>query len=42
MAEETNTILLPKIKKITFQSKIMLDPADFHKGLPKVKLPEIN
>jgi len=42
MTEETETILLPKIKRIDFQSKAILDPADFSKGLPKTKLPEIH
>jgi hypothetical protein len=42
MAEETDTILLPKMRKIQLLAKIMLDPADFNKGLPKQKLPEIN
>lgn len=42
MTEETNSIFLPKIKKISFASKVMLDPADFHKGLPKIKVPEIH
>ena len=42
MTEETETILLPKIKKIDFLEKVILDPADFSKGLPKNKLPEIH
>lgn len=42
MNEETETILLPKIKKIEFLSKAILDPADFSKGIPKTKLPEIH
>jgi len=41
MAEEIQSILLPKIRKTTLRSKTMLDPADFHRGLPKSKLPEI-
>ena len=41
MASETDTILLPKIRKISFLSKTILDPADFHKGLPKTKVPEL-
>lgn len=39
MAEETNIILLPKIKKVELKSRLMLDPSDFRKGLPKSKLP---
>ena len=42
MAQETESILLPKIKKIDFLSKAILDPADFSKGLPKSTLPEIH
>jgi hypothetical protein len=42
MAEETETILLPKIKKIEFLSKAIIDPADFSKGIPKAKLPEMH
>jgi hypothetical protein len=32
---------MPKIKKTELKSKVMLDPADFRKGLPKNKLPEL-
>jgi hypothetical protein len=32
---------VPKIKKVDFKSKILLDPADLRKGLPKSKLPEL-
>jgi hypothetical protein len=42
MAEQTETILLPKIKKVEVLSKALIDPADFSKGLPKCKLPEIH
>jgi hypothetical protein len=42
MAEEFEKILLPKIKKMDFRSKIILDPADFRRGLPKNKMPELN
>jgi hypothetical protein len=40
MAEETK-ILLPKIKKMEFKGKVVLDPADFRRGLPLSKLPEL-
>jgi len=42
MAEETITILLPKIIKVDFLSKVMLDPADFEAGLPQIKLPQFH
>lgn len=42
MADTIQSILLPKIRKINLWSKTMLDPADFHRGLSKIKLPEIN
>ena len=28
-----------QIKKVKFVSKVLLDPADFQKDLPKIKLP---
>lgn len=42
MAEQPTTILLPKIRKVDLVCKQVLDPADFSKGLPKNKLPEIH
>jgi hypothetical protein len=39
MEEATESILLPKIKRIELLSKTIIDPADFSKGLPKAKLP---
>jgi hypothetical protein len=27
---------------VNFLSKVLLDPADFHAGLPKIKLPELH
>lgn len=42
MAEEQTTILLPKIRKIELICKQVLDPADFSKGLPKSKVPEVH
>jgi hypothetical protein len=42
MTEQNNTtIFLPKIKKTELCCKIMLDPADFRRGLPKNRLPEL-
>jgi hypothetical protein len=41
MEQENNTFLAPKIKKVELKSKILLDPADFRKGLPKNKVPEL-
>ena len=35
-------ILLPKIKAMEFKCKVMLDPADFRKGLPRSKMPELH
>lgn len=32
---------MPKIKKVDLKSKILLDPADLRKGLPKNKVPEL-
>lgn len=42
MADEFEKILLPKIKKMDFRCKVILDPSDFRRGLPKTKLPELN
>lgn len=42
MAEQIEKILLPKIKKMDFKNKVILDPSDFRKGLPKTKMPELN
>jgi hypothetical protein len=42
LTEESQTILLPKIRKIDFKCKVMIDPADFRRGLPINKMPELN
>lgn len=42
MSQEVEKILLPKIKREEFRCKIILDPADFRRGLPKSKMPELN
>ena len=42
MEGDSAKILLPKIKKIDFRCKILLDPADIRSGLPKNKVPELN
>ena len=42
MADSIEKILLPKIKRDELRCKIILDPADFRRGLPKSKMPELN
>lgn len=42
MADSIEKILLPKIKRDEFRCKVILDPADFRRGLPKSKMPELN
>lgn len=34
-------ILAPKIKHRKFRRKVILDPADFRKGLPQIRFPEL-
>lgn len=41
MQQDNNKLLVPKIKKVDLKSKILLDPADLRKGLPKNKVPEL-
>ena len=41
MEPDNHKFLAPKIKKVDLKSKILLDPADLRKGLPKNKLPEL-
>ena len=33
--------MVAKIRKVDFSNKIMLDPSDFRKGIPKKPLPEL-
>jgi hypothetical protein len=41
MEPDNHKFIAPKIKKVDLKSKILLDPADLRKGLPKNKLPEL-